>query len=304
MKQMMALIAIGLMMTNAHGADCEQAQNLMIKGIDRGKQDHWTQAQQWLKKSVDLCNRFENWYLLGQAEKQLKRDNAALIAFEEAKNYATNADERALAMARYAQVLALQNDNDIGRPLTLLHQARKLHSSPPAWIKQLAIKLDTKRVNSLITVAELTRALDNPAIRLFAPESKPQYDLAIHFKTNSVELLPESKPVINKIATALTGEVLKGKQFTLTGHADKRGAEQHNCELSVARAESIVIKLLEIQPALIGRLTVAGKGEYEPLYDGEGDDIFKLNRRVEIMVDAPPPKVCTEVAQYQTPPNS
>jgi len=294
MKQMITFIAMCLVMSSTYSADCEQAQNLMLKGVDSGKQDHWKQAQQWLRKSVDLCNRFENWYLLGQAEKELKDYNAALQAFEDAKNYAANADERALAMARYAQVLALQND--IGRPLTLLHQARKLHSSPPAWITQLAIELDTKRINSSITVSELTRALDNRSIQLFVPEAKPQYDLAIRFKTNSVELLAESKSAITAIATALNDEVLTGKQFTLTGHADKRGAEQHNCELSVARAEAIVVKLLEIQPELIGRLTVAGKGEYEPLYDGEGNDIFKFNRRVEVMVDAPQPKVCTDLA--------
>lgn len=71
--------------------------------------------------------------------------------------------------------------------------------------------------------------------------------------------------------------------ISVTGHADRSGAEDYNMALSLRRADTV-------REALIAggvpadRITVAGRGEEEPAVPTEDGVAAQQNRRVEIMV--------------------
>jgi outer membrane protein OmpA-like peptidoglycan-associated protein len=284
-KPFLTLTALSALIINigAYAADCGIAQQYFEKGVIAGKAKNWQQAQSWFKKSVAECNKFDNWYLLGQAEQKLDNYEAAASAFEDARRYAKNNDQKALAIARYAEVQSSQGKID--GPLTLLHEARKMHSKPPAWITELAISLDKKRTEQPLTVAQVTGALHNRSIKLLKLDTKPNINVNINFEYNSTDVIPNSVASIDVLAEALGESSFDGKKITIIGHSDARGTNEYNLELSEKRAEYIVQALVEKQPKLAGRLNVVGLGETKPLYDGETEDIYLLNRRIEVQLE-------------------
>ncbi|CAN0601839.1 unnamed protein product, partial [Ectocarpus sp. 12 AP-2014] len=75
----------------------------------------------------------------------------------------------------------------------------------------------------------------------------------------------------------------------LTGHADVRGDDQYNLELSLARAEKIRDLLLEEEPALAGRVDAHGDGEARPIDGGDSARSHANNRRLEVtLIEADP----------------
>lgn len=262
--------------------DCKTGQELYEQGLQAGKTKQWQQAKDLLTKSTGLCNRFNNWYLLGQVQQEMGHLDEAFLAYEDARRYATVDDERAIAIARYAEVQAAKGM--VTQPLTLLHQARKMHSSAPAWIMDLTKTLDEKRAKEPLTVAQVTGALTNKSIKLFQLDTKPSLNVSIHFKFNSTDVVDDSRASLNVLGTALLDDTLKSKQVTIVGHTDERGKEGYNAELSKKRADTIVQALVSKYPELKGRLTTRGAGEDEPLYEGKSEWDFQMNRRIEIQV--------------------
>ena len=264
----------------AFAGDCGVAQEHFKKGVAAGKRANWTEAQQWLAKSVAECNKFDNWYLLGQAEMQMGNLPAAASAFEDARHYAADNDQKALAIARYAEVQA--KEGKIAEPLTLLHEARRMHSKAPEWITQLAISLDRKRTEQPLTVAQVTGALNNRSIKLFKLDTKPNINVNINFKFNSTDVVEASRDSIEVLAEALTDVSFDGKHITLIGHSDARGEGKYNLALSEQRADAIYKALVTRKPQLKDRLTIKGFGKNKPLYEGETEDVYLLNRRIEV----------------------
>jgi hypothetical protein len=70
---------------------------------------------------------------------------------------------------------------------------------------------------------------------------------------------------------------------SIEGHADARGPETYNQQLSERRAES-VMKFLVKNGIEDGRLSSKGFGSSKPLVDKKSEYAWLLNRRVEFMV--------------------
>ncbi len=262
--------------------NCAQAQIFFKDGITSGKQLHWSQAQVQLKKSTSLCNKFDNWYLYGQVEQRLENFTAAASAFEDARKYAENNDQRALAIARYAEVLSQQGQ--LSEPLSILREARKLHSKPPSWMKELSLSLDNKRLKQPLTVAQITRGLQGRAVKLLQPDAKPSVNITINFEYNSTDVTKDSLQNIEILALALDAETMGDHLVTIVGHSDERGKKDYNLSLSERRADFIATTLINKNPKLKTRLITEGKGEKEPLYIGKSEDIYLLNRRIEVFL--------------------
>jgi len=262
--------------------DCNKGEQLYLKGLESGKSQNWQTAEKFLEQSTAACNRFNNWYLLGQVKQELKKYDDAAIAFEDAKRFATGDDEKALAIARYAEVQSSQGL--INEPLTLLRAAQKMHANAPQWISDLTRQLDEKRVKQPLTVAEVTRALSNRSIKLFNLETKPSLDVSIHFKFDSTEVIESSTESVDVLATALMDDSLKGKKVTIVGHTDEQGTDDYNRGLSQKRAEYIAKAIEAKYPQLRGNISTRGAGENEPLYTGKTDWDYQMNRRIEIKV--------------------
>lgn len=120
-----------------------------------------------------------------------------------------------------------------------------------------------------------------------APGQKPKpygpgkANLLVTFVTGSADLTPESMNVLDTLAKAMQSDTLAGLSFRVEGHADARGDEARNKELSTARAESVAKYLATKHGILPERLKPEGKGSSEPMNKSRVD--APENRRVTIV---------------------
>lgn len=104
----------------------------------------------------------------------------------------------------------------------------------------------------------------------------------IHFETNLAVIKPESFELLNMIARTLVEhpEVLGVR---IEGHADERGGDSFNLDLSRRRAESVRQYLIRAGVAP-DRLSAEGFGEERPLDKESNEEAWAANRRVEFHI--------------------
>jgi OOP family OmpA-OmpF porin len=102
------------------------------------------------------------------------------------------------------------------------------------------------------------------------------------FKTASAEILPESNPILDAVATT----VIHHPEFTLIevqGHADERASDDYNLRLTRDRAHAVVEALAE-RGVPRDHLRSQGYGEYCPIDEAHNEAAWDKNRRVEFKV--------------------
>jgi outer membrane protein OmpA-like peptidoglycan-associated protein len=104
----------------------------------------------------------------------------------------------------------------------------------------------------------------------------------INFRTASAEILPESSPILDKVA-ALLADHPELLLVEVAGHADERGGERMNLSLTQARVDS-VMHALAARNVARARLRAKGYGFYCPLEPGHDEAAWSKNRRVEFLV--------------------
>ena len=104
----------------------------------------------------------------------------------------------------------------------------------------------------------------------------------IYFETDKDEILPRSFPLLDQIAGTIKGhpEILL---IEVQGHADERGDDEHNLDLTDRRAKSVV-RALEDRDVSLGRLRGKGYGETKPICTQHNEDCWSKNRRVEFII--------------------
>ncbi len=107
-------------------------------------------------------------------------------------------------------------------------------------------------------------------------------DDRVHFRTNSHIIRPVSYPLLERL-TKLVSEHPEYTHIAIEGHADERGDERFNKELSQRRAESVLEFMVE-RSVIRERLSAEGFGSERPLTDEKGEYAYLLNRRVEFVV--------------------
>ncbi len=112
----------------------------------------------------------------------------------------------------------------------------------------------------------------------------------ILFEAGQATLNPAGLPELDKVAAALidaSREIPPDINWVLRvdGHTDKRPIASaqfpSNWELSAARAIAVV-RYLSARGIPSTRLLAAGFAEFQPLEQGEGDEAFRRNRRIEL----------------------
>lgn len=111
-----------------------------------------------------------------------------------------------------------------------------------------------------------------------------------YFHPGSAELdIESSRKVLEKIAKLITEADFKNKQIRIEGHTDSSptdpdGPWPTNWDLSAARALSVLDYLIEFG-ADPKRMSVAGYGQYKPIFPDEKTEEEKAkNRRVDIVI--------------------
>lgn len=104
---------------------------------------------------------------------------------------------------------------------------------------------------------------------------------AISFATNSAQLTPNFYESLNKVATSLNE--FPDSAVQIVGHTDSTGAASYNQQLSVNRANAVVM-YLGAQGVAQSRLQSAGMGASQPVADNRTAEGRAQNRRVEIKI--------------------
>jgi hypothetical protein len=113
-----------------------------------------------------------------------------------------------------------------------------------------------------------------------ALQTKQQFDLyGLHFDSNKATIQPESKSLLDEIATALKN--FPDWRLRIVGHTDASGNAEHNLHLSLERALAIEAALVE-RGIDSQRLIPAGLGESRPVTSNATPEGRALNRRVEL----------------------
>jgi len=102
----------------------------------------------------------------------------------------------------------------------------------------------------------------------------------ILFDVNSANIKPESYGVIRQIALAMEESDM---DLNIIGHTDSDGSDGDNLDLSLRRAESVKLALVDDFGIATNRLTVEGKGETQPVTDNNSPEEKAANRRVEFV---------------------
>lgn len=105
-------------------------------------------------------------------------------------------------------------------------------------------------------------------------------DRIVYFDFDSFEIRPEGRTIIESNARTLTGNRRIVTQ--LEGHTDDRGSREYNIALGERRANAVrqVMIALGVSPQ---QIRVVSYGEERPAANGQDEQSYALNRRVEIV---------------------
>ncbi|MFT5356195.1 MAG: OOP family OmpA-OmpF porin [Polyangiales bacterium] len=106
----------------------------------------------------------------------------------------------------------------------------------------------------------------------------------VQFETDSAEILPSSRHILDAITAALVGHQ-EIQRVEIQGHADERGNDEYNLRLTRDRAAAVLEALVQ-RGVLRDRLQSAGYGELCPLESGHDRHAWEINRRVELTIRA------------------
>lgn len=102
----------------------------------------------------------------------------------------------------------------------------------------------------------------------------------ITFDVDKADIKPESKPTLDEVATLLKSDA--ALKLEISGHTDNTGTKEHNIDLSLSRAASVVKELTTNYAIDAARLTAKGFGDEKPVADNATEDGRAKNRRVEL----------------------
>jgi OOP family OmpA-OmpF porin len=120
---------------------------------------------------------------------------------------------------------------------------------------------------------------DIPVLRIVFPENT-------FFDTASSVVKPSAIPIIQAMAAMVDGDVPDVSMF-IAGHADSRGGEVYNHNLSIERARAVA-SVLENAKTRSTPLWTIGFGKSVPLYPNTSDTNMSWNRRVEFLLASRP----------------
>lgn len=144
------------------------------------------------------------------------------------------------------------------------------------WSNQMAQKKAAMERATVGTGVDVTQTADNQ-LKLNIPSD-------ISFDTNSANLKPELRSVLDQFATGLKSNT--GTLVRVVGHTDSKGSDALNNPLSQERANS-VRNFLSDRGVAESRIETVGRGEREPIASNETVEGRAKNRRVEIFLREP-----------------
>jgi outer membrane protein OmpA-like peptidoglycan-associated protein len=103
----------------------------------------------------------------------------------------------------------------------------------------------------------------------------------VTFATDSSDISAKFYQVLNSVALVINK--FAKTYVDITGHTDSSGSDEHNMQLSIARANSVA-SYLESQKVLSQRIKTQGMGKNQPIASNDTPEGRAQNRRVEIIL--------------------
>jgi outer membrane protein OmpA-like peptidoglycan-associated protein len=130
---------------------------------------------------------------------------------------------------------------------------------------------------------DMQRDIQGAKVERVGEGIKITFDSGILFDVDKATLKPEAKANLDKLAVILNK--YPDTNILVEGHTDATGSEEHNLELSRARAQSVenYVASLGVNPS---RFTVMGYGESQPIATNDTPEGRQQNRRVELAIMA------------------
>ena len=136
------------------------------------------------------------------------------------------------------------------------------------------------RQGTITAAQELTSTITTDYASTLAARPAPPVSFVVFFEFGSaVDIAPQFQPVLEQLRAALPS--YPAAEITVIGHTDRVGTLESNDILSVQRAETIRAWLVQAGVQALS-ITVAGRGEREPLVSTADEVAEAKNRRVEI----------------------
>ncbi|ELA08704.1 OmpA/MotB family outer membrane protein [Moraxella macacae 0408225] len=101
----------------------------------------------------------------------------------------------------------------------------------------------------------------------------------VYFAFDSSEIDEQGQAVLNKQAEFLKSD--PSARVQISGHTDERGSREYNMALGERRAKSAQAYLVS-QGIDVSRTEAVSFGEDQPAVEGETEDAYAQNRRVEL----------------------
>ena len=130
---------------------------------------------------------------------------------------------------------------------------------------------------------EMERDLEGAKIERIGEGIKITFDSGLLFDVNKAALKAQSKENLSQLAVILNK--YEDTEILLEGHTDSQGTEEHNLELSRARAQSVA-NYLDGEKVKATRFTIMGYGESQPMATNDTAEGRAQNRRVEVAIYA------------------
>jgi outer membrane protein OmpA-like peptidoglycan-associated protein len=236
-----------------------------------------------LDRSIAACPSFRASFAKAQVLGEADQLEAALESLRESEVRAPDAS--AVALVRGYRGLLQKRRGERCDAWTALKDARSaLGKEAPPWIDEALAELERETDSRTVPADEIACVLTGRsalADRSLGVESR-SLNLRVHFALDSATVEPSGLRQIEELARALGDPGAAGKRVRVVGHTDTQGADAHNQTLSEQRAAAVRAALVASEGRLSDRIEASGRGEREPLANGESEDVHRMNRRVEV----------------------
>lgn len=292
------------------GTDCALGQRYISLAHDRITAGANEEAVGFLSHAIEVCPSYEAYQSLGELQAQSPEQadqKEAVKAFVTANDLAPTDQARAKTQFEYAKLLARNDEQQKAYPLA--ENAHVLDRDNPE-ISALAKRLGEEishptqaqlvrgfMQNALFMPLHMAAAPTTPAPKQ-PPSSVPTADnaqkeqaasggsilLPINFNTATTNVDQRTWPNIATLAHAMANPQFVGHRFVFVGHADMRGDDRYNMELSRQRAAAMYRDVILVEPSLQGRVDIDGRGAHEPLDPGTTEEALRANRRLQVII--------------------
>ncbi len=141
------------------------------------------------------------------------------------------------------------------------------------WSKHMADKKSAMERATQGTGVAVTQTQDNQ-LKLNIPSD-------ISFDTGRADIKANLRPILDQFANGLANQ--PNTEIRIVGHTDNVGSNATNDPLSVQRAQA-ARDYLSSRGVAASHVSVAGRGEHEPIADNNTEAGRARNRRVEIFL--------------------